>query len=404
VGEYGAPNAAGSLGFERGDKMLDARLRPIGAALLAAATVAVAGCGSSSNGSKDSSTPAAAKATATPAAAAPQLQGSIDFNDAKLAELRDKLKAALAGKSLSGADPAVVVNVTAAYWDAAKQGVDNANKELGMKAKFQEPSKMDISEQLSILNTLLSQGGTGFSVSAIQPSSLSSFITKSQSQKVPVIAIDSPLDTFKSVPLYLGTPNTEAGKNAGEAMKQLLPNGGDVAILVGSLTALNAVQRIQGFKDALAGTNIKVFQTYNDDGDANKALQNASAAYQADPNLKAFYGVYSYDGPSAGQAVQSAGKTGKTMVVADDAEPKTLDFLKSGVVQAMVLQQPYQQGYMSVYILTAMKVLGVDKTMAIIKPYLDPDGLTLSSGVGLVTKANLPAYQQKLSSFGLASS
>ncbi len=221
---------------------------------------------------------------------------------------------------------------------------------------------------------------------------------------MPVIAIDSPLDSFKSVPLYLGTPNYEAGQKAGAAMKQLLPNGGDVAILVGSLTALNATQRIQGFKDAIQGTNIKVFQTYNDDGDANKALQNASAAYQADPNLKGMYGVYSYDGPSAGQAVQSAGKTGKTMVVADDAEPKTLDLLKQGVVQAMVLQQPYQQGYMSVYILAAMKALGVDKTMSIIKPYLDPkDNLTLSSGVGLVTKDNLADYQQKMSSFGLTS-
>jgi ribose transport system substrate-binding protein len=377
---------------------------------VAAAVVALTACSTNSTGSSNTDTGAAGSplpSVANSAAGNTQaaaLQGDISFNDAKLAELRDKLKAALAGKSLSGVNPSVVVNVTAAYWDAAKKGVENANKELGLNAKFQEPTQMDISQQLSILTTLLSQGSTGFSVSAIQPSSLTSFINSAKDKNVPVIAIDSPLDTFKSVPLYLGTPNYEAGQNAGNAMKQLLPNGGDVAILVGSLTALNAVQRIQGFKDALKGSSIKVFQTYNDGGDANKALQNASAAYQADPNLKAFYGVYSYDGPSAGQAVQSAGKTGKTIVVADDSEPKTLAFLKAGVVQAMVLQQPYQQGYMSVYILAAMKVLGVQATMDIIKPYLSSDGLTLSSGVGLVTKANLDAYNAKLQSFGLTSS
>jgi ribose transport system substrate-binding protein len=387
--------------------MSQARKRLIAAALAAAVTVTVSACGSDSDSSKNASTSggdAAPASTPATTAAAPSLQGDIAFNDDKLAELRDKLKTELQGKNLSSVDPAVVVNVTAAYWDAAKKGVENADKELSVKAKFQEPSKMDISEQLSILNTLLSQKATGFSVSAIQPSSLTTFISKSQSDKVPVIAIDSPLDSFKSVPLYLGTPNYQAGQKAGEAMKQLLPDGGDVAVLVGSLTALNATQRIQGFKDALKGSAIKVFQTYNDDGDANKALQNASAAFQADPNLKGFYGVYSYDGPSAGQAVQSSGKTGKVQVVADDAEPKTLDLLKAGVVQAMVLQQPYQQGYMSVYILAAMKALGVDKTMAIIKPYLDQDNLTLSSGVGLVTKDNLADYQQKLASFGLQSS
>ena len=147
-----------------------------------------------------------------------------------------------------------------------------------------------------------------------------------------------------------------------------------------------------------------MFQTYNDNGDANKALQNASAAFQADPNIKGLYGVYSYDGPSAGQAVQSAGKTGKVMVVADDAEPKTLGFLKQGVIEATVLQQPYQQGYMSVYILTAMKILGQQATLDLIKPYLDKDGYTLSSGVGLVTPANLDAYNAKLASFGISSS
>jgi len=383
------------------------RIRKIGVGL-AAVLIAISGCSTNSTGSQHKANntnpaPGGTSPAATNAAAA-GLQGDITFNDDNLAALRDKLKAALQGKSLNGVDPAVVVNVTAAYWDAAKTGVENANTELGLHAKFQEPTQMDISQQLSILNTLLSQDTSGFSVSAIQPSSLSSFISSAQGKKVPVIAIDSPLDTFKSVPLYLGTPNYEAGKNAGEAMKKLLPDGGDVAILVGSLTALNAVQRIQGFKDALKGSGVKVFQTYNDGGDANKALQNASAAYQADPDLKAFYGVYSYDGPSAGQAVQAAGKTGKTIVVADDSEPKTLAFLQAGVIQAMVLQQPYQQGYMSVYILAAMKVLGVQATMDIIKPYLSTDGLTLSSGVGLVTQSNLAAYDAKLKSFGLTSS
>ncbi len=374
--------------------------------LLAISALTLAACSTNKSGSKPPANPPAANpGSGSGAQQGTALQGSIAFNDDNLAALRDKIKAALAGKNLSAAKVSVVVNVTAAYWTAAQAGVSKAKQELGVNAVFQEPTTMDISQQLSIVNTLLSQGRTGFSISAIQPSSLSGAINTAASKKVDVIAIDSPLDQFKSqVPLYLGTPNFEAGQNAGNAMKQLLPNGGDVAIIVGSLTALNAVQRIQGFKAALQGTNIKVFQTYNDNGDANKALQNASAAFQADPNIKGLYGVYSYDGPSAGQAVQSAGKTGKVMVVADDAEPKTLDFLKSGVIEATVLQQPYQQGYMSVYILTAMKILGEQATLDLIKPYLDKDAYTLSSGVGLVTSANLDAYNAKLASFGISSS
>ena len=134
--------------------MSQARTRVTVAAIAAALTVTVAACGSDSS-SYSAATKSAPTAAAT--AAAPSLQGDVTFNDDKLSQLKAQLQTALQGKDLSKVDPAVVVNVTAAYWDAAKQGVENANKDLGVKAKFQEPSKMDISEQLSILNTLLSQ-------------------------------------------------------------------------------------------------------------------------------------------------------------------------------------------------------------------------------------------------------
>ncbi|MFD4555371.1 substrate-binding domain-containing protein [Streptomyces sp. NPDC058469] len=370
-------------------------------AVLVAAAFTMSACSTNSSGASSGS-PSKASAAGGSAVA---LQGSIAFNDKKLAELRDKIKAALAGKNLSKVDNAVVVNVVSAYWDAAKTGAEKGASELGVKSTFQEPPTQDVTLQLSMIKTLVSQGITGFSVSAIQPSAMGSAVSAATARGVNILPIDGPMQQYQSdAPVYLGTPNYAAGQQAGKAMAQMLPKGGDVALLTGSLTATNATERIAGFKEAIKNTKIKVFQVYNDNGDAGKALQNASAAMQADPNLKAFYTVWSYDGPSAGQAVQSAGKSGKVQILADDAEPKTLQMLKSGVIQAMVLQQPYQQGYMAEYILTAMKVLGRPATMALLKPYLGSDGYTLSSGIGVVTAANLDAYNAKLAGFGLASS
>ena len=58
-------------------------------------------------------------------------------------------------------------------------------------------------------------------------------------------------------------------------MKKALPNGGDVAILVGSLTATNVIQRTQGFMQAIKGSKIKVIATDNDNGVAATAASNA---------------------------------------------------------------------------------------------------------------------------------
>jgi ribose transport system substrate-binding protein len=369
-------------------------------AVTLAVACAAAGCSKSGSGS---STPSKSGtgSSASASSGGVTIKGDIAFNDANLAKLDAALKTALKGKDLSKLDEAMVVNVAVDYWNAGKVGFKKGLSDLGVKGTYQAPANGRLDQQLSIIQTLRGQGITGFSVSAIDPTAIKAPIASANKAGIPVLAIDSPLPKEDGADLYLGTPNYQAGQKAGEAMKEALGGKGQVVVLVGSLTASNAVQRIAGFEDALKGTQIKVVQKLSDGMDASKALSNAQTAFQTNPNVNGIYGVYSYDGPSAGQAVKSAGKTGKIKVISDDSDPQTLKFIKSGVIQATVLQQPYQQGYTGAYLLAALKVLGKDATLKLVKPYLESDGTTLSSGVGLVTNGNIAAYQAKLTQMGI---
>lgn len=335
-------------------------------------------------------------------ASAPSIAGDITFNDANLARLDTALKAALRGRDLSGLDLAMVANVADDYWNAGRTGFDKAVAELGAKGTFQAPASGRLDQQLSIIQTLRGQGVSAFSISAIDPTAVKAPIRSADQAGVPVLAIDSPLPAQDGAALYLGTPNYQAGRRAGQAMKQALGGKGEVVVLTGSLTASNAVQRIQGFEDALKGSDIKVVDKLSDNLDASKALSDAQTAIQTNPNVKGLYGVYSYDGPSAAQAVQSAGKVKAISVISDDTDAQTLSFIKSGVIQASVAQQPYQQGYTGAYLLAALKVLGKNATLSLVKPYLEGDGSTLSSGVGVLTQANVDAYRVKMKAFGVA--
>ncbi|MEU7424739.1 substrate-binding domain-containing protein [Streptomyces sp. NPDC040750] len=366
------------------------------AAVVAALVVGAGACSKSGAGGGDS--PDTGNASNSGAAA---IKGDISFNDANLAKLDAALKKALAGKDLSKLRQAMVVNVSVDYWNAGKVGFTKGLADLKVKGTYQAPANGRLDQQLSIIQTLLGQGITGLSVSAIDPTAIKSPIASADKAGIPVLAIDSPLPKEDGAALYLGTPNYQAGRKAGEAMKQALGGKGQVVVLVGSLTASNAVERIQGFEDALKGSDVKVVQKLSDNMDASKALSNAQTAIQTNANVNGLYGVYSYDGPSAGQAVQTAGRTGKIKIISDDSDPQTLKFVKSGVIQATVLQQPYQQGYTGAYLLAALKVLGKDATLKLVKPYLESDGTTLSSGVGLVTQANLADYQAKLTRMGI---
>ncbi|MFC1400157.1 MULTISPECIES: substrate-binding domain-containing protein [Streptacidiphilus] len=367
------------------------------ALLLALGASACSKTGAAGSGS----TSAAASAGGSSSAPAVTLSGDISFNDANLTKLDAAIKTALAGKDLSKLDEAMVVNVAVDYWNAGKVGFNKGLSDLGIKGTFQAPANGRLDQQLSIIQTLRGQGITGFTVSAIDPTAIKAPIASANSAGIPVVAIDSPLPAEDGSALYLGSLNEELGEKAGEAMKQVLNNQGEVVILTGSLTASNSLERIAGFKKALEGSNIKITQTLNDGTDASKALSNASTSFQTDPNVKGLYGVYSYDGPAAGQAVQSAGKTGAIKVISSDSDAQTLKFIQSGVIQATVLQQPYQQGYTGAFLLAAFKVLGKDATLALVKPYLESDGTTLSTGAGVVTQSNIADYQAMLTKLGI---
>src|SRR5476649_127912 len=188
---------------------------------------------------------------------------------------------------------------------------------------------------------------------------------------------------------FIGTPNVTAGFAAGQAMVKALPNGGDVAILVGSLTATNVIQRTQGFMQAIKGSNIKVIQTENDNGVAATAATNASTVIASHPSLKGIYAEYSYEGPAAAVAVKTKNDIGKIAVVADDNEPGTITGLQNGSIVASILQQPFMQGYLGAYVTAAAHVLGQAKVAQIMKPFLTAG--VISTGVGTLTKANLSA-------------
>jgi len=104
----------------------------------------------------------------------------------------------------------MVVNVAADYWKAGQVGFLKGCSDLGIassKCTYFAPPNGKLTEQNSELETLRSQGVTGYSISAIDPTSAAGTIHTDVSHGISVLAIDSPLPGTDAASLYLGTPN-----------------------------------------------------------------------------------------------------------------------------------------------------------------------------------------------------
>ncbi len=151
--------------------------------------------------------------------------------------------------------------------------------------------------------------------------------------------------------VYIGTDNTAAGEQAGQLIKQALPDGGEIMLFVGNLDNNNAKERITGIKRALEGSKIEIIDIRTDEGDVVKAKRNVEDTLTKYPEIDGLMGLYAYNPPQIVEAVRAAGKQGQVAVVGFDEDPLTLRGITDGIVYATVVQQPFEFGYQSMKLL-----------------------------------------------------
>ena len=222
-------------------------------------------------------------------------------------------------------------------------------------------------------------------------------MSKAADAGIIVTTLDTPpIDGSVSL-VYIGTDNYAAGKMAGEAMAKLLPAGGVVGIGRGSDTALNALQRTEGFANAAAGTGIETLEPVNDKEDAAWALELANSVLSANPDLGGAFGVYAYNGPAWATAIKEADRVDQTKLVCFDATTDIINGIKEGVIDATVAQREFDMGYKSVQIIYLIATQGQNAAfdeMGVMDGVID-------TGVDIVTQADLKGYEAQLIAKGI---
>ena len=254
---------------------------------------------------------------------------------------------------------AFVTNNASDYWTIARKGVEKADAELdNVTVDFRLPGEGTAAEQKRIIDDLVSTGINGIAVSPVDPDNQTQLINDT-AKKALVITQDSDAPNSDRT-LYIGTDNVAAGRQAGELVKEALPNGGKIMVFVGKSDARNAAERFQGLKEALQGSKVEIIDIRTDDTDRARAKSNAADTLVKYPDIAALVGLWSYNGPAILNAVKDAGKVGQVKIVCFDEEDETLAGIKEGSIFATVVQQPYEFGYQSVKLMA--QILGGDKS------------------------------------------
>jgi ribose transport system substrate-binding protein len=281
---------------------------------------------------------------------------------------------------------AFVVNGASDFWKAAEAGVKKAQTELpNYNLTFKYPEQSSAAIQTRMMDDLVAAGVAGILVSPVDPKTMGDALNRVGGQ-VALFTTDSDAPNSKRV-VYIGSSNTDAGKQAGQLMVKAMPNGGKCMGFVGLPGADNARERIEGVKETIKGTKIELVDVRADDIDQTRAKRNVEDTITAHPEINCMVGFYSYNTPRIYEALKEAGKIGKVTIIGFDEDPITLGGVKEGTIVGTVVQQPYEWGYQGMKLM-AMYLEG-DKSFI-------PANKLIIVPTKIIDKSNVDAFWAEL--------
>lgn len=285
-------------------------------------------------------------------------------------EPSDSSTSTIGGNGTPAKKPTVafVTNLIASFWLVAESGTQQAAVDFDVNVEVRMPPD-GVADQKRMVQELLTMGVDGISISPIDPDNQADLLNEIADHTI-FITQDS--DAPKSKRLcYVGVDNYVAGRMCGQLVKEAMPDGGSVMILVGRLEQANAKLRRQGVIDELLGRDndsnrydqpgevlkgekYTILDTRTDQGDRVKAKSNAQDAIAKYPDLGCMVGLFAYNPPLILDAVTEAGKLDQIKMVAFDEADATLQGIVDGHIYGTIVQDPYNYGYYSIKILAAL--------------------------------------------------
>lgn len=298
------------------------------------------------------------------------------------------------GKSAAGPKRIILLtNGNSPYWDTGAAGLQAAEKELhladaGLRAVV-EVNDGTPQGQIDKLRQFGSQpdvAAIGVSVIDAANVAIADEMRKLREQGIHIITVDSDVDRekFRDARFaFVGTDNLIAGRELGTAVKHLREEGGAYVSFVGRTGAQNAIERVDGFAQG-AGEAFKALDNMGDDLDRNRVQDNVRNAITNHPEANVLVGIWSYNAPAIAHVVRELDRRRDFTIAVFDAEPVAIKDMEEGLIDVMVVQNPFKMGYDGVKLMKAL----IEKDSATLEellPRRDQDGADiLDTGLKVV--------------------
>lgn len=262
------------------------------------------------------------------------------------------------------------------HWVSLKEGAEEEAKADGVTVDFMAPDVKDDAKQIECINNAVAGGYDAILVAANSEDAVSGALQEAVDAGIKIVYVDSPANVEAEA--TFSTDNKAAGKTAGEEMIKALEDkgikDGSIGIVNINTSTNSTIQREEGFREALEGTDYELLETQYCEGDAAKA-QTIAENYITEGAVGIF-GANEGAATGTGNAIKASGSD-EIVGVGFDKSDTLKGLIEDGYLVCTMAQNPDQMGKLGVQ--ACIKALNGE----------DLGGEVTDTGVSVLTKEAL---------------
>jgi len=249
------------------------------------------------------------------------------------------------GKQVVGVVPKGANHI---FWQTVHAGAIKAAQEYGFDIEWNAPAlEVDSSRQIEIVESMVNRRLAGIVLAPVDKQALVGAVERAARLGIPVSIFDSAIDTESRIS-YVATDNTEAGRMAARRLGEVLGGRGKVAVIGFMPGSASTMERESGFQEEIRKLypEIEIVAVQYGMADRARAMAVTENVLTAYPDLAGIFADNESSSAGAVQALKSRGAQ-RVKMVAFDASEQLLADLRGGIIDSIVVQNPFRMGYES---------------------------------------------------------
>ena len=243
---------------------------------------------------------------------------------------------------------------TDVFWNSVRAGALKAAEEAGdVDIYWNGPLTMNDREgQINIVQDYVAQEVDGIVLAPIDRTALVPYVADAKQGGIPTVTIDSGLDNEEIIVSFVATNNYHGGELGARTLAGLLDDHGDVIMLRYTVGQESAAQREQGFLDTIRKEfpeiNVLSANEYSGPSEVDAYNKALDLLNQFGDQVDGMFVICNPTCTGVLQALEEEDLVGQVKLVGFDSTSHLAQALADGKLQALVLQDPFNIGYLGV--------------------------------------------------------